>query len=221
MSVEIIVPWAGGCPHRQAALDYVQAQVGPVTLAEGGTPWCKGAAIAPAVAASTADVIVVHDADVICAGLDDAIGQVEDGAAWAMPHRGVFRLAEDSTRKVLAGMPPSEEQNLAQRPYGGTIGGGIVVLAREVALSVPMDPRFVGWGQEDEALGLALTTLAGEPWRGRMPLWHCWHPPQERMSRRRGNSDGWLLYQRYRRAHRDPVAMRSLLNEFAPALQVK
>lgn len=108
-------------------------------------PWCKAAAVTPAVAASEADIVAVVDADCWVPGLAEAVEAVEVGAAWSLPHLRVHRLAEEATTAVLAGAD-FEGQKLAQRPYAGIIGGGAVVARREVIEAHPMDQRFTGWG---------------------------------------------------------------------------
>ena len=60
-----------------------------------------------------------------------------------MPHRKVFRLDEEGTAAFMAGETPT---SFTQRPYEGIWGGGIIVARREVMLSTPPDPLFVGWG---------------------------------------------------------------------------
>jgi hypothetical protein len=212
--VEVIIPFAGGCPHRERALDWVRGRYRwPVTVATApGGPWCKAAAVMPAVSNSSADVVVVADADAWCDGVESAVRTAQTGAPWCIPHRLVKRLSEIGTGAVLAGAH-WREQALAERPYQGMQGGGIVVAHREVLLSVPMDPRFVGWGQEDTSWAIALHCLVGPAWRGNADLVHLWHPPQPRATRRRGSMEGWRLYRRYARAIGNPNAMRALLNE--------
>ena len=186
-----------------------------VTLAEAPPgSWSKGAAAAPAIAASTAATIVVADADVWTAGLERAIARVAAGAPWAVPHGHVYRLTAHATAEVLAG-----ERTIApglptdEPPYEGLWGGGIVVLPRELALDVPLDPRFAGWGQEDVSWAIALAELAGPGWRGTDPLFHLWHPPQPRMSRGKGSPAGLALARGYRAAQGNPGAMRALIEE--------
>ena len=76
-----------------------------------------------------------------------------------------------------------------------------------------MDKRFIGWGQEDVAFALALHTLAGPAWLGDSDLIHLWHPPQARLTRRKGSVESWALFRRYQSAKRDPLKMRELLKE--------
>ena len=96
------------------------------------------------------------------------------------------------------------------------VGGrdlAVAPLPRRLYEEVPFDSRFVGWSGEDESAALAWTCLAGQPWRGTHPLWHLYHPPQLRMSRRWGSPAARALAARYRKAARSPQAMRAILDE--------
>jgi hypothetical protein len=223
VSVCVVVPFRGGCSHREAAWEFVRrlyVERHPdwvVVEAEAPTgEWCKGAAINPVIDGCEADIVIQADGDVWCGGLAEAVGAVRGGAPWAIPHTMVHRLSEDGTRDVLAGEPwPGEDDKSAhaQRPYQGVAGGGILVASREALLAAPLDRRFRGWGQDDEAHALALNALVGQPWRGDAPLFHLWHPPQPRITRRRGSRESWRLRCRYVRCRDDPAAMAALLEE--------
>lgn len=169
----------------------------------------------PAARASSAEVLLLADADVWCAGVGFAVDAVLGGERWAVPHTGVFRLSERSSAAVLVGADLNEDLDLDQPAYKGIVGGGLVVARREVLREVPLDQRFVGWGGEDHSLGLALDALYGRPWRGKVPLFHLWHPPQQRLSRRDGSLEGRQLLRRYAAAHRkqQPDPMRALIEE--------
>lgn len=219
MRVAVLVPWRGGCPHRERVWQYIQRlyaerhpdwQVIEAPAPEG--PWSKGAALSLALTACDAEIIVQGDADVWSDGLSAAVEAVKAGASWSIPHRDVLRLSEEGTEAVLAGAA-WDDQPLDQKPYKGLEGGGFVVAPREVLASVGVDPRFVSWGQEDESHAVALHTLVGPPWRGDAPLYHLWHPPQPRMTRRRGSRESWQLRRRYFEAQTDPAAMRTLVEE--------
>jgi hypothetical protein len=223
MDVEFVIPFAGNDPHRLRALDWLcmhcQYPYAVATLSPG--PWIKGLATWPAVKCSEADIIVIHDADVWTEGLDEAIQAVVDGAAWAQPHAMVHRLSESGTDAVLDG-DRWEDQELVQSPYRASVrcgAGGIMVAKREVLLDIPIDIRFVGWGQEDVSHDLALTTLVGQPWRGKADLVHLWHPSSPRLSRRVGSPAGWDLFCRYHEARLDPADMLALVSEAHAALQ--
>jgi hypothetical protein len=165
----------------------------------------------PAVRSCPDGIVIVADADVWTDGLSDAVRAVSEGASWARPFSFIHRLTREGTAAVLRGERWRDQP--LEECHRGVLGGGMVVARRETLLRIPMDPRFVGWGQEDEAFGAALRTLAGRPWHGRSALVHLWHPPQRRQSRRKGSDAGWELYVRYMEGRRDPVAMRRLLKE--------
>lgn len=235
MHVRVIVPWQAGCDQRERIWGWLRArwsQVGwPLTIAErhseGNADWVKAEAVMPAVSAAAEDILVVADADVWCDGIADAVIRVNSGAPWAVPHHLVRRLTPAATDAVLAGAPLGPDVGLGERAYKGLPGGGIVVLRRDVALDVPLDPRFVGWGGEDQAWAYALSALYGEPWRGAADLFHLWHPPQKGSPPRRaphltpeqrrahgiGSRLNEQLRRRYRIARSDPRRMRTVIDE--------
>ena len=219
-----IVPFAGTDPDRTAAYHHITDRLAGIGLqVVTGTapadPWCKADAVADALERTDADTLVIHDADVWCDHTGEAIHRVVAGQAWAVPHLLVRRLTRNATAWIHAGTSTySTDLPLDQRPYGGHAGGGITVIRRTVYDDCPLDPRFTGWGQEDDAWALALATLHGAPWRGKAPLWHHWHAPQQRRDRFIGSDAGAALYGRYKAAASHPDAMRVLIGEAdAPA----
>lgn len=209
--VAVLIPWQGSCPHRLAALRWTMRQYEihhpswevVLGVVADRTPWCKAEAVATALRQTKASTIVVADADSWAPGVGDAVRSVQENGHvnWAMAHSLVIRLNEVATSSVLDGAPYEEmlimPEMLAQDPYVGYEGGGVVALSRETYLRAPLDPRFTGFGQEDESWALALRTLAGDPSRQPSPLWHLWHPPQNRDDRHWGSENSRKLYERY------------------------
>lgn len=245
MSVALVVPWRGGNPDRERACAWLAgwwARTWPdwdlvMGQAPDG-PWCKAAAVADALTRTDADTLIVADADVYVPGIGQAVDMVTRKAvAWAMPHLRVYRLTAAGTARftTTGKLPPPTRvrpargsstlgEQMVAESHRGEIGGGCVVLPRALYQRAPMDPRFLGWGQEDQAWGRALTVLAGPPWRVNEPLWHLWHAPptrvgpndppgHTRVKRGVGNMAGRDLYRRYRAAS-TPADMRALLDEF-------
>ena len=224
MGVAVIVPRTPGQPARDAAWSWVRARYlerhpdYELVEAHGpAEPWVKANLVNPAVAATTADIVVVADADCWTDHLELAVAAVERGYPWAIPHRRVHRLTEAATELVLAGGRLDRHLELDEPPYVGCPAGGIFAARRDVLLDVPLDPRFVGWGGEDRSHGWALRILYGGPWRHDGPLWHLWHPPQPRQSRNVGTAANHELRARYESVRRDAAAMRRLLEEVTPS----
>jgi hypothetical protein len=226
VTVSVLVPWRPDGTDRDQAWAYVSrwwAQQHPSWQMVTGTcpdgPWRKAVAVADALTKADGDVLVVADADVVCDRVVEAVEAVAGGSPWAIPHREVRRLTRSASQAVYGGAPLEHRLGgLTQSAYVGYEGGGILVLPRETYQRVPLDPRFAGWGAEDEAWALALRTVVGEHWRGRADLWHLWHEPQQRLNRHVGSQPSHALLVRYQFAAKDgPDAISRLLNEFNPA----
>ena len=217
--VTVVVPWAPGCGYREAARAHVVQRWAsarlPVVLgrASADHPWRKAAAVADALTRVDAEILVIADADVWTDGVFEAIDVVRAGAPWAVPHQKVLRLTPEATQSVFRGQPLVEGLPTQEKPYKGVEGGGMVVLRRVDYLRAPLDHRFAGWGQEDESWAIAMRTVIGEPWRGEAPLFHLWHPPQKRRSRRFGSAESKNLFFRYLAAKGRPELMNQLLDE--------
>lgn len=217
MAVSVLIPFAATDPWRIEALAYVQdhyRSLGWTThLGTCEGEWRKAVAVHDALSQTSADVLVIADADCVCTGTPEAVQAVIDGAPWAVPHKRVVRLTEQAARDVYDGASPHRHMPTTQQPYVGVVGGGVVVLTRQAWNTAPIDPRYTGWGQEDESFGFALECLYGRPWRGRADLFHLYHPPQPRASRRIGSEASKALLRRYHAAIKDPDAMRELIEE--------
>lgn len=187
----------------------------PVIEAVGPSPWVKADAVRRALPRADAEVLVIHDADVLVMPLmlRAAVHAVETGATWAVPHGAVHRYDAPSTRAFIEGRH-DHVVTLARRPYRGLAGGGIVVLRRDVYEDCPLDPRFVGWGGEDEAWGWALETLHGAPRRFEVQLVHLWHPHAtgHRNPQRPQRLESNVLHRAYRNARGRPELMRELVD---------
>lgn len=216
--IEIIIPYAGSDPARERALEWVVDHCQyPFKVTIGVLPFNKARTFMPAVESSSAEIVVMHDADVWTPGLDQAIEAVKNGAGFAIPHWTVYRLTDAATDGFIAGADWNDLE-LARPSYVGVAGGGIVVARRDTMLDIPMDPRFESWGQEDESWAMALWCLLGEPWRGKAPLIHLWHPLEARHGQRMGTQTGWNLRNRYACVRYDLSGMRDLLLEGQDAL---
>lgn len=214
MQADIIIPWQEGCPYRRLALDWIieaHESFGRTVILgelEDGAEWCKALAVANGLEQSTSDVFIMSDGDCWSFHLEAAVDTLNE-FPWAMPFRDVHRLSPEATSVAL--QSGDLDGKLQQRPYLGVPGGGMMALSREMYEQVPLDPRFKGWGQEDEAWGAALAAVGGKGWRGKEPVYHLWHPPQQRQNRAVGSDESRHLRNLYLKARRFPDEMESLL----------
>lgn len=149
-------------------------------------PWVKGLAIHDALTKTSADVLIIADADCIVDpdALRVSVSLVQSGAPWSMPHLMVHRANRQNTERICAQsadvLPGTLDADAYERnPYEGALGGGIVVIRRvwyEAMGGMPL--AFRGWGSEDRALGVMADALIGPCVRGTADLLHLYHTPQ-------------------------------------------
>lgn len=223
--VDILIPHrSDGGAHRDTNLAWVQGQwrthfpdwpVHVGTHTEG--PWDKAAAVADALARSSARMIIVTDNDVWVHRPRDITRAVEATArtGWAMPHNRVFRLNAAHTRAYQDDptLPPGKLR-LVRSSYRGVMTGGIFVIDRQVYLDHGgLDPRFLGHTGQDLSFGYALQTLVGNPWRGTAELVHLYHPPNPARHDESLQKTNRALFDRYSRARHHPITMRKIIQE--------
>lgn len=223
MKTHLVIPWREE-PARLPLLEYVAkhwwSQGHKVTLGMTAPdlPWVKANAVTAALDSldpADGDVLAIVDADVWTLYLGEAIAAVKRGMPWARPHDRVIRLNEWATESILAGENPVTgfgPTGYEEAGYNAMRGGGITVLKAGDYRKVPLDPRFEGWGHEDEAWGLALTAVYGEPFEVHETLWHLWHPPQDRQDRSTGSDASVKMLRRYAMARGDRDMMRLVIN---------
>lgn len=187
----------------------------PIYTGTAAGEWSKGAAIADALAQSSAELLVLADADSHIFRPDALARAIEHVAAgrssWATPHGKVYRLSEVETRRLHNHPDNMPRLGWTCRPiYEGIAGGGITVVTRAAfELVGGVDPRFLGWGGEDVAFGYALETLTGRPERFSGELVHLWHPhPAPTL---RGSPASEELVAQYKHARGVARRMRAVL----------
>ena len=212
--VAVIIPWQHSCPYRDLNIGWVWREWEDagydvhLGLLERGEPWCKAKAVAAGLKLTDAETLVIADSDVWC-DVKPAVDAVQGGAPHAIPHISIHRMDPLATSRVLQGgelMGP-----LMQRAYRGVLGGGITVINRNTYKDIPLDPAFIGWGQEDESWGIALRALAGKGFNGQEKLWHLWHPPMERKTRGTGSPESKARRDLYLRNVRHPEVLWQLV----------
>jgi hypothetical protein len=180
VKVRIGIPWHdSGSEHRARSFRYVARHVSRtgVEIATGGPePWSRAAA-RNALAGCDADVVILHDADMIAP--IEAYGSMVDLACTTgrlvVGFREYRALDESATLAVLDGADPFTMPAVATLD-GWSVGGIIAITPTAWAEVGGMDPRFVGWGCEDFAFAHACALVLGPIERVETPAVHLWHP---------------------------------------------
>lgn len=226
MSVAVVIPFQGGCRYRERNFEYVRdhyRQYGwPIVVAEPvrHDVWCKGEAVGFGVRSTTADVLVIADADSLVPAdtIRDAVAHTPEHQ-WVTPHHDVYRLTDAATVDLIA-TGHTNRRDLDYPVLPGPRGGGITVLTRDAYDTVRgIDVRFYQWGGEDLAFGWALQTLVGPGIRLDADLIHLWHPSAavtNTPGARTGPDDVEALKDRYQAARMVPRLMRALVEHRDP-----
>jgi len=184
----VIIPYNGE-PSRRWQYDLTRAyytHLGYDVLTGCCDGWSKGCAVA-SVIGQAGERFAVCDADLLVAPqlLTQAFGSE---AALTIPFSRVLNLDERG-----------DVQKIRQR---FDWAGGCWVLDRRTYDAVGgIDPRFEGWGGEDESFCRAVKILVGPVLLLEGDAWHLPHPPHPRKHTWK-RTPSYRLYMRYRAATR-------------------
>lgn len=165
-SVDVLIPFRGDDGERTRILAWVQERwewAYPsfnVRLADSGDePFSRGNSRNMLVEGSSADVIVLADADTIPigAGLVESIMGCHQNGDWyvAYPENAYYNLTKAFTEELLSdGCDRVVVPHVGTWDHRLTSWAGLLVMRRKDF--IPYDDRFVGWGHEDVAFRLKM-----------------------------------------------------------------
>lgn len=225
MKLSVICPLRAGFGHdRNAAWTTarVAAFAGDETeIIFGNSPdglFNKAAAVNDGASRATGDVLALLDADAMLTryAVLRAVQIVADGG-WCRPFHTVWALTEHYSAQVLEYPPsldvPIDESEVAHKmPLNP--GMAVFLSRRDFEDIGGMDPRFVGWGGEDESWGFQCGTLLGQSQRVEAVCGHLWHESVEQLHQPHFKQNVELR-NRYSEiyARRNKGAMRALIAE--------
>jgi hypothetical protein len=214
-------------PYWMERLHYCEfiLQEGP---AEG---FSKTATLNTGIERASGSVIVAMDADTLMSEfqIEQAI-QIARRGSWAMPYDRMLRVREDDTLTVLEQDPwhfdpigQVKQSRCKEQPKAVKYGAMCQVFPKAAWEDLNgFDERFVGWGQEDEAMKMVLDTLWKPAEIVSGPIFHMWHkrPGENRLNMagydrtwpgQESRLPNWPLRVAYKNAEGDAEAMRALL----------
>jgi len=182
VKVSVLIPWRTDNGARERVWSHCERlwNVLPYELVIGTDshegPFCPARAFNDAARKATGEVFVLYGADHLPdqSRVDWAAKQLETNQ-WCGLYSSTVHYSQTSTNAILSGwhpdrVPPAEFETV--HPFC------IAVIGIRADAWIPFDERFTGWGSEDTAWRLALSSLYGptvEP--PTEPLRALWHPP--------------------------------------------
>jgi predicted glycosyltransferase involved in capsule biosynthesis len=153
---------------------------------DGGTPFSKTIAVNNCYKKSSGNILAMVDADVWLNPkvIRESAKMIESGkASWVQPCNQVYRLNKEYTQKVLNRnyydvLPPLKPAVDCERIT--KVIGLIAMFSRKDFEAVGgMDPRFRGWGWEDNCFNQLMNYHSGPSYKGKSVVYHLWHPRQK------------------------------------------
>lgn len=179
-----------------------------------GEPYSRAAAFNQGALQSRADVLVLHNPDVVIppSQLDAAILLAELAGVTVYPFTRYHELTQVATVRYLAGSPTTDYQLVMGEEC---VGPALAVRRTVYEAWGGMDERFSGWGYEDVAWDVTSRTLVGPALRVGGACTHLWHPPALHSPHlpTRVTEENMLLCDRYRAADGDRDMILTLLAE--------
>lgn len=193
--------------------------IGPVFEGEHlDGPFNRSAAVnAASKAAGDWEVAIIIDSDVIvdAAQVREAVQSVRRRGLHVLAYKTRVHIGESTTERIIAGRTVNWNQGREMVLRDSCSSANVI--RRDLWDAVDgFDEGFIGWGWEDVAFRYATDCLSGSLMQKVTgTCWHLWHPRSTEVANR---ADPLQVANRerhelYRRARRDPDAMRSLIAE--------
>jgi hypothetical protein len=209
--ISVLIPFRGDGAQRDRLWAHCRnlwAQL-PVELVvgedSGDAPFNVSRAFNDAASRASGDIFMLYGADQL-PDLDRILWASEqlETHAWCALYAGTGAYSQASTEALLNGYGWDRAVFDQWAPFCT----GILAVTRETWADVNgMDERFFGWGCEDVALRVALTTLHGDTPEPSGNLRCLWHPAA---SRERFDANAAMIGA-YDVAASDPELMRELI----------
>lgn len=237
--ISMLIPFRDSTGERSRLIKYLvpkwQAHMPDAEIIvasdDGDNPFSKTIAVNNAYKQATTDILIMMDAD--CWVQPNVLRKGADiikkrRAPWVRPCNKVLRINKNKTDFIL-------QQNYLKRfPHISKddcdritpVVGLVAMFTREGFEDIGgMDPRFRGWGWEDNAFNSLMDSVYGKHLLMNYPVYHLWHPrfysdnnkPVWEGQDKRNNEIGTI----YKRNRRSKTAMLNLAKEVQELTGIK
>lgn len=226
MTVSILVPFRpdGGLRdlvwswlRRRYTMLLPEAEI--VTADDPGEHFSRAASFNLAAAEAQGDILLMVDADAVVSAeqLEGAIAQADDSAGMVLAYCRYLYLTERASHEIMAGPVDRGPRPIPEHEWEqwGSVSSVVAVSRKTWDVVGGFDPRFRGWGFEDNAFFYACQTLVAPHRRVEGDVLHLWHPPSPGLDPSvETYQANHALNERYGAACDDPDAMREVLGEW-------
>ena len=231
MTFSIIVPFRGDNGHRDRVWKWCERfWASRFTDEDHGyelivadscdVPFSRGNSRNEGAAQAKGDVLFFADADGVNENCHEALKMVHHNGGWVVAYpapRGYIALNRWGTERLLATDPSerlAEPQSADWYERCHSYAGAIACRTEDFWLAGGYDPRFEGWGYEDDAFTEAMSTIVGPPQRTGGFHLHLWHPHVESERFRQPHiSENKALAESYTAARGNREAMLKIVRE--------
>jgi len=182
-------------------------------------PFSRSNSVNNAVKLATRDIFIITDADILFdpADIENAVEMLSQDV-WVAPFTDRIEIGEKDTADLLNKCPCENIKSLEFSDYKVTqpgVGSICIVPRKYFDMVKGFDGRFRGWGGEDCAFEMSLTTLCGP--RFQPPgskIWHLYHPQSLSSTYQSPYYPAnYALYERYLGANGNADLMKRLIEE--------